>query len=175
MKMIIEFSVFLISLTAIILVYLSLVRYFRINKRILVKFKKLSSDAVVPIRKRESDAGFDFYAVEDILVPAHGNAIAKSNIAWEPDTVLCYMQLKCRSGLGIKNSIEFTSAGVVDASYRGDITGKLYNMTDEDYLIKKGDRCFQGVILPLAEITCLEVSELNDTDRGTKGFGSSGK
>lgn len=78
-----------------------------------------------------------------------------------------------RSGLSVKHDIE-TGAGVVDCNYRGVIKVKLYNHGDKNYLIGKGDRIAQLVIQPFICLEPVRVQSLDDTDRGSKGFGSSG-
>jgi dUTP pyrophosphatase len=71
--------------------------------------------------------------------------------------------------------VEASGAGVIDQAFRGEIKVKLYNNSDRPYMITKGDRIAQGIILELPLIDVIEIQELSDSDRGTNGFGSSGK
>lgn len=140
-----------------------------------IVFERLSEHAVLPTKAHDCDAGWDLYASEDIVIRPHSSAKVATDIAWEPSTDWCYMQIKCRSGMAFKDGVELTSAGVIDSSYRGAIGLKLFNTTDEPIDILRGDRVAQGVVLPIPRTKAVEGSVLKNTKRGTKGFGSSGK
>ena len=85
-------------------------------------------------------------------------------------------QIRPRSGLAAKHHITVTnSPGTVDANYRGEVKAILYNLGKEPFTIKRGDRIAQMVICKLPEIELQEVTALSESDRGTGGFGSSGK
>ncbi len=81
--------------------------------------------------------------------------------------------LKSKSGLNVNHGI--TSEGVIDVGYTGSIKAKLYNNSDEDYTVSAGDKITQLVILPILTPTLELVDTLEDTERGSNGFGSSGK
>ena len=81
--------------------------------------------------------------------------------------------LKSKSGLNVKHSI--LSEGVIDSGYTGSIVVKLYNHSDTDYIIEKGNKITQIVFLPIPSITLRQVESIEDSDRGDNGFGSSGK
>jgi dUTP pyrophosphatase len=81
--------------------------------------------------------------------------------------------LKSKSGLNVKHGI--TSTGVVDAKYTGSIVVKLYNHSDEDYWIDRGDKITQIVFLPILTPEIEVVDHLEDTERGSGGFGSTGR
>ena len=81
-----------------------------------------------------------------------------------------------RSGMGIKRHLRLSnSTGIIDSSYRGEWMVALYNDGKEAQIIHHGDRIAQFTLLPVLSITLTEVSELNETERGENGFGSSGK
>ena len=85
-------------------------------------------------------------------------------------------QIRPRSGLAIKKGITvLNSPGTIDADYRGEICIILVNLSAEDFIINDGERICQMVIAEHAQAQWVEVSELNETDRGTGGFGHSGK
>ena len=85
-------------------------------------------------------------------------------------------QICPRSGLAAKHHITVTnSPGTVDANYRGEVKAILYNLGKEPFTIKRGDRIAQMVICKLPEIELQEVTALSESDRGTGGFGSTGK
>lgn len=81
--------------------------------------------------------------------------------------------LKSKSGLNVKYGI--TSEGVIDAGYTGSIMVKLYNHSDKTYRVRKGDKISQLVILPCLLPELEVVGSLEDTERGTGGFGSTGR
>ena len=81
-----------------------------------------------------------------------------------------------RSGLGIKNGITLPNCvGVIDSDYRGEIVVALVNLSDTDYTIQPGDRVAQLVIMPVTQAEITVVDELDETERGTGGFGSTGR
>jgi dUTP pyrophosphatase len=146
----------------------------------IVKFKKLNENAVIPTRGRDSDAGLDLYATDDLVVIKSNESVSlKTGIAWEvedvPEGFNVYMQIKGRSGMAFKYDIEPTGAGVIDQEYRGEIGIKLYNMGEESYAIRRGDRIAQGIVKLIPKFTIVEAEELSETSRNTGGFGSSGK
>ena len=85
-------------------------------------------------------------------------------------------QVRPRSGLAIKHGIGvLNSPGTIDADYRGEVGVILINHGDMDFHIQRGDRIAQMVIAALPAVDFIEVSELEDTERGSGGFGSSGR
>lgn len=81
--------------------------------------------------------------------------------------------LKSKSGLNVKYGI--VSEGVIDSGYTGSIVAKLYNNSDNDYVVKKGDKITQLVILPIISLELNIVSKFEETSRRDNGFGSSGR
>ena len=81
--------------------------------------------------------------------------------------------LKSKSGLNVKHNL--TSEGVIDMGYTGSIVVKLYNHGAEDYHVRRGDKISQLVIVPVLTPTLEVVQELDETERGNNGFGSSGR
>ena len=151
---------------------------------------KIDPGTFVPTRAHDTDAGLDLYSMEDkTLYPSGWTSIdAETNfktplpfcavfdtgvhIAFEPGT---YGRVEGRSGLNIKNSVVVAGSGIVDNGYRGSIKVKLYNLGTEPYSVHKGDRIAQLVI---ANYVCPQieiVSNLDETERGGCGFGSTGK
>ena len=133
---------------------------------------KLDEDAKMPTRAHPTDAGMDLYAMDRQVVPARGSAIFDTGVHIElpPGTV---GMLKSKSGLNTKHGI--TSEGVIDVGYTGSIVAKLYNHSDKDYIVLKGDKITQLVIMPILTPELELVGELDATDRGDNGFGSSGR
>lgn len=132
----------------------------------------LDEGAYMPERAHEADAGYDIKSPVDGYIPAHESAVIDSGVHVQiPKGQVGF--LKSKSGLNVKFGI--TSEGVIDSGYTGSITVKLYNHSDYPYGFKAGDKITQLVILPI-ETPELELTDwFEDTDRGDKGFGSSGK
>lgn len=147
---------------------------------------KLDDGAKMPTKAHDTDAGFDLYAPCDCIVPRmfppdwvvengleHNNSVVIDtgvHIELPRNTV---GMLKSKSGLNVKHGI--TSEGVIDVGYTGSIRVKLYNNGTEDYIVRKGDKISQLVILPIIPAVLEQVDELTETERGENGFGSSGK
>ena len=133
---------------------------------------KLDEGAKMPTRAHETDAGLDIYACESQVVPAHGSVKFDTGVHIELPKGTVGM-LKSKSGLNVKYGL--TSEGVIDVGYTGSIVVKLYNHSDVDYLVEKGDKISQLVIMPILTPELELVESLEETDRGSNGFGSSGK
>ena len=132
----------------------------------------LDNGAYTPTRAHSADAGLDIYSRERKLVRAHDSECFDTGVHMEiPKGFVGF--LKSKSGLNVKHGL--TSEGVIDSGYTGSICVKLYNSSDEDYIINGGDKISQLVILPIVLPDLEIVKELGKTDRGSNGFGSSGK
>lgn len=133
---------------------------------------KLDEGAHIPTRAHPTDAGLDLYARESQWIPAGGSATFYTGVHIELPTGTVGM-VKSKSGLNVKHGI--TSEGVIDVGYTGGIVVKLYNHGTVDYLVNAGDKITQLVILPIITPGIEVVDELDATDRGDNGFGSSGR
>lgn len=133
---------------------------------------KLDKDAFMPTRAHEDDAGLDLYAREMKVVPAKGSAVFDTGVHIELPKGTVGM-LKSKSGLNVKHGL--TSEGVIDVGYTGSICVKLYNNSNLDYTAFKGDKISQLVIMPILTPTLELVEDLEETERGNGGFGSTGK
>lgn len=147
-----------------------------------VRFEKLHVDAIKPFKSRKDDAGYDLYSIEDAELISGVPAKIKTGIAMEiPEG---YVGLIWdRSGYGSKGIK--VGGGVIDASYRGDITVCLTNTKFGNPIgehingftvvkLQKGSKIAQILIQPVLDVDFEESMSLSETDRGTKGFGSSG-
>lgn len=138
-----------------------------------LRVKKLTKTAQLPKQNHDGDAAVDIYADEDTIIPAQGRATIKTGIAIAfPKGYVLF--IKDRSGLAAREGLT-SMGGVIDSGYRGEYLIIMHNTTTKDYLVTKGDRIAQGVLLPIPEVRVLETEELDETERGKKGFGSSGK
>ena len=133
---------------------------------------KLDKGAIMPTRAHEIDAGLDIYAREAQIVPARESATFDTGVHVEIPVGAVGM-LKSKSGLNVKHGI--TSEGVIDAGYTGSIVVKLYNNSGYDYAVNAGDKISQLVIMPILTPPLELVEELETTERGAGGFGSTGK
>ena len=137
-----------------------------------LEIQKLHPDAIVPTRAYEHDAGLDLTSVEThTLKPGEGK-IFKTGIAIALDPG--YVGLVWdRSSMG-KKGIK-TLGGVIDSGYRGEVGVILWNISHEPQTIQSGERIAQLLVQAVATPQTKEVADLSQTERGTGGFGSSGK
>lgn len=135
---------------------------------------KLNEGAKEPTRAHEQDAGLDLYCPDGSgqILQAKDSATIDTGVRVEiPEGYVGF--IKSKSGLNVKHGI--TSEGVIDSGYTGTIVVKLYNHSGADYEIKAGDKISQLVILPIITPRVEIVNELAESERGEKGFGSSGR
>ena len=129
--------------------------------------------AYAPYRAHKTDAGLDIRSRDNRLVKAHGWALLHTGLHVQLQHGTAGL-LVSKSGLNVNHGI--TSTGLIDEGYTGEIMVKLYNHSDENYLVHAGDKISQLVVIPvLYEDINLCDSLDENTERGDKGFGSSGK
>ncbi len=133
---------------------------------------KLEKWAYMPERAHTTDAGADLRTPHDVTVMPRGAVVIDTgvHIGLPLNTV---GMLKSKSGLNVKHGI--TSEGVIDVGYTGSIRVKLYNHSDEPCELKAGDKISQLVIMPILTPNFELVDELEETERGDGGFGSTGR
>jgi dUTP pyrophosphatase len=142
-------------------------------KGCVVRFKKTHKDAKIPTKNNSSDTGFDVYSVENTVIPAHGSNVVEVGLDFAYITPGFWVRVEGRSGLGFRHSIA-PHSGIIDNEYRSNAGIKLYNFSDKDYLVQAGDRIAQFVVYKNYDVV-MEEGEVIASDRGAKGFGSSGK
>jgi len=120
------------------------------------------------------DTGYDIFSVVDIDILAKGSAIVDTGIEVAYISPGYWFAIAPRSGLGFKHGIQ-PHLGTVDNGYQGNLGVKLYNFSHANYSIKKGDRIAQLVFYPVIEPRISWSDELFKTERGSSGFGSTGK
>lgn len=133
---------------------------------------KLDKGAFVPVRAHGTDAGADLRSPIDTVIPARGSRVIDTGVHIQLPHGYVGM-LKSKSGLNVMHGI--TSEGVIDEGYTGQIVVKLYNHSEKDYVIERGDKITQLVILPCEYVKFDLVDYLEDSERGGEGFGSTGK
>lgn len=139
-----------------------------------LKFKKLQEDAIIPEYKSSGAAGMDICSIEDFTLEPNEFRIAKTGLACAVDEGY-EVQVRPRSGMACKRGITvINSPGTVDADYRGEVGVGLINHSEEIVQICKGDRIAQLVVNKIEQPEIEVVSELDETERGSGGFGSTG-
>lgn len=132
----------------------------------------LDDGAKMPTRAHRTDAGLDLYTRADTVVPAHGCATFDTGVHIElpPNT---YGKIESKSGLNVKHNI-VSCGGTIDCGYTGSIVVKLYNLGNEDYTFNKGMKIAQLLVAPCMFVE-VEQGEIDkNTDRKSRGFGSTG-
>lgn len=132
----------------------------------------LESWAMMPTKAHESDAGYDLYAPDDMLVPAKESAVIDTGVHLQLPERTAGL-IRPRSGLNVRHGI--VCDGVIDPQYTGSVFVKLYNLGCYDYHVSRGDRIAQLVIVPAVDVPLEPVDALQGTVRGAGGFGSSGR
>lgn len=145
------------------------------RRKMKIRVKKLNEDAVIPTRGSAYSAGYDLYALADTVINPHKTVKVGTGLALElPEG--SFGAIFARSGLATKKGLRPANCvGVVDSDYRGEYIVPLYNDGDATHIILKGERIAQLVLMNHVPMEFEEVDELEETDRGAGGFGSSGK
>lgn len=140
-------------------------------------FVKLSPDAQLPEYKSEGASGADLFAyIENEVVLKPGErCLVPTGVAVQ--LPFGYeLQVRPRSGLALKHGVTvLNTPGTVDSDYRGELQVLLVNFGGEDFRLQKGDRIAQAVISQVERVIFEEVLSLNETKRGTSGYGSTGR
>lgn len=141
---------------------------------LVVPILKLRPNAVIPVYHAEGDAGFDLYACQDTIVPAFMPAVIPTGLAFAvPDGF--EMQIRLRSGAALTTPLIVANApGTIDSGYRGEVGIIVRNLSGADWLVREGERVAQGLIAPVYKAVFTEMEELPPSERGDRGFGSSG-
>src|SRR5262249_20534607 len=130
--------------------------------------------AVVPARAYAHDAGLDLAAAEAVELPPGGRASVPCGIELELPEGTCALVLP-RSGLAARHGITLLNApGLIDAGYRGELQVVMHNTASEPFAVERGMRIAQLLVTPLPPVVLELVDELAESERGARGFGSSG-
>lgn len=142
-----------------------------------IQFVKTHENAVLPkynhTNPYQGDSGLDVTAVEDVIIPYGCSAVVPVGLKLAYVTPGYWFRVEGRSGLGFKHSIA-PHFGIIDNSYRGDMGIKLYNFGKANYTVKAGDKIAQLIVYPLIQANIEWTQSAVETERGEKGFGSSG-
>lgn len=144
----------------------------------ILKIKKVRSDAKIPYRATEGSAGMDLYACidRDVEISSGNIVVVPTGISIALESEKYVALIYARSGLAIKHGIAPANCvGVIDSDYRGEVCVGLTNFSIKPYVIRNGERIAQLVVAPV-DIPKIEVvDELDDTQRSSGGFGSTGR
>ena len=139
-----------------------------------VSLKKLDERAVIPTRGSKDAAGVDLYALDAVTVPKGETVIVHTGIAVAIPSGYAGL-IYARSGMATKRSLApANKVGVIDADYRGEIMVALHNHGTKDEKVEAGERVAQLVVTPFLPVEFTECENLDETVRGTGGFGSTG-
>jgi dUTP pyrophosphatase len=145
--------------------------------KVEVAFKKIHPDAVSPNYAYGLDSGFDLFSVEEIGMSPFERKLIPTGLSFDiPDG--CEIQVRTKSGLAINQGLMvLNSPGTVDKGYTGEIKVILMNMNNFAVTVQKGQKVAQAVLCPVFngnKVKFAEKNELGLSDRGNKGFGSTG-
>ena len=141
--------------------------------RHIINIKMRHPEARVPTYATSCSGCFDFYSLED----AHVTSSHRFNLGVSMEVPEGHiLALFSRSGHGYKNDARLANCvGIIDSDYRGEISAKIRVDGDGELHVQKGDRICQGAIIPVGWCTFIVCDELDETDRGEGGYGSTGK
>ena len=141
-----------------------------------ILIKRLSKDVALPKYETEGSSGLDLAANTDKqirILPGKSEIIPTGLAVAIPKNF--EIQIRPRSGLAAKSQISvLNTPGTIDADYRGELKVILINLSDKVFVVEKGLRIAQMVLCPVVKATLKEVTELEKTERGSGGFGSTG-
>ncbi len=139
-----------------------------------IKIQKIHPNALIPKYQTEGSSGFDLHAVEEVTIKPHSVGLVRIGICLSLE-VGYELQVRTRSGLALNHQVVvLNSPGTVDNDYRGEIKVILANLSDKDFKVQVGDRIAQGVVQKTYKAEFIECERLDETSRGSGGFGSTG-
>ena len=139
-----------------------------------VKFRKSDPEAVLPAYAHPGDAGMDVRSVEELTIEPGGRSLVRTGLVMMLPPGY-EAQVRPRSGLALKNGVTvLNTPGTIDEGYRGEVGVVLVNLGQEPFCVEKGAKIAQIVIAPCTRAEIVETAEVDETARGTGGFGSTG-
>ncbi len=144
------------------------------EKGVTLRIKRLDRDVPLPRYAHDGDAGMDLCSATDVLLQPGERALIPTGFAMAlPRGYAAFVQP--RSGLAVKHGISIVNTpGLIDCHYRGEVQIILVNLGTEPFQVCRGDRIAQMVVQRVEQITVREVEDLDETVRGSGGFGSTG-
>ncbi len=135
--------------------------------------KKLHPEAVLPRYALPNDAGMDLFSNEAAIINSNERKLISTGISMAIPAGFVGLVWD-KSGIASKHGIK-TMAGVIDSGYRGEVKILMHNLSDKSFVVEKGSKIAQLLIQPVHQLEITEVDELDSTERGTGGFGSTGE
>ena len=139
---------------------------------------KIGQEIPAPFYASAGAAAMDLHACMDeaVTIPAGERRMIPTGIAIALPSADYVALVYARSGLGVKHGVAPANCvGVIDSDYRGEIAVGLVNLSGEDYTVQPGDRIAQLMVVPVVQPTVTLADELDETDRGSGGLGSTGR
>lgn len=148
---------------------------YNVNKKNMsfVQIVCLSENGTIPVRSSHGAAGYDVYSSCSGTIPPKQRLLIPLDISIELPPGH-YGHIVARSGLAVRNGIQ-VMAGIIDEDYRGNVGVLLYNSSDTEYSFSKGERIAQMIIKRYEIVEFITKETVTETQRGTNGFGSTGK
>lgn len=139
-----------------------------------IEYIKSSDRVSAPMCATRLSAGSDIRSDEDVTIEPHSRALVHTGLFLRiPENF--FLDIRPRSGLALKHGITLLNTpATIDADYRGEIMVLLFNTSEKAFIIHTGDRIAQALLMRRYDITWKPVKSLDETSRGTDGFGSSG-
>ena len=139
-----------------------------------LRFRRVHPDAVLPAYAHPSDAGMDVRSVDELtLAPGRRALVHTGLVMLLPPGYEA--QVRPRSGLALKSGVTvLNTPGTIDSGYRGEVGVILANFGEADFRVKPGDKIAQIVVAPVTQAEIVETEDVDETDRGAGGFGSTG-
>lgn len=143
---------------------------------VVLKWKKLSAEAKIPVKASAGAACFDLHACLSVPMTLKPGTISAVPTALAVEIPEGYeLQVRARSGLALKHGLTLVNGiGTIDSDYRGEIKVIVTLLGEKELSIQNGDRIAQALVAEVIPVTHVEATELADTERGAGGFGSTG-
>ena len=138
----------------------------------MLRFKRLTKNAVAPTRGSDDAIGYDLYASDSKIAPACGKAIISTDLSFEIPQGH-YGRIAPRSSMAWKKHTD-VGAGVIDRDYTGAVGIVIFNHSQDDLVVNAGDRIAQLILEKASIFPLEEVTSIHETNRGGGGFGSTG-
>ncbi|MFK7841165.1 MAG: dUTP diphosphatase [Sphingorhabdus sp.] len=139
-----------------------------------VKRLESAGDLPLPSYETSGSAGMDVRAAEEAVIAPANRALVGTGFAFAIPAGY-EIQVRPRSGLALKKGVSIPNTpGTIDSDYRGELKVILINHSAEDFMIQRGDRIAQIIVAPVQRAILMEVADLDETERGSGGFGSTG-
>ncbi len=139
-----------------------------------IKIKLLNENAILPEKQHDSDAGYDLFSIEEVVLKPNEINKVKTGIALQIPTNYGGLVLP-RSGLSSKHGISLINTpGLIDSGYRGELLIPLINHSINEYKVDRHERIAQLILIESPQVNIELTSDLDESDRESKGFGSTG-